>query len=844
MINFRIKKFWLLEASTFCYLLTSNPSVANIVPDATLPVNSFVTPQEKTSLIEGGTRAGINLFHSFTEFSVPTDNTAYFNNALDVQNIFSRVTGGSVSNIDGILKGNGAANLFLINPSGIILGSNASLDVGGSFVATTANAVSFGNQGVFSATTLNNPAVLTINPSVFLFNQITAQPISNQATLQVTPGRSLLLLGGNVSIDGGRLLAPGGRIELAGLAASGTVGVNTDNNHFRLTLPDGVGKADVLLTNLAEVNVRADGGGSIAINAQNVNLLGESKLRAGIASGRNATYIQTGDININATGSTNLSENSFIANAVLSGAVGDGGSVNITTGSLSVINGASVSTSSSGQGNVGSLNIKASDSVSFDGGNAFSQVNSLAVGNSGNINITTGLLSVANGARLISSTFGRGNAGNININASDTVFFDGKVNNGLSSFASSVVGLQAEGNGGDINITTGTLSIVNGAQLVSSTFSQGTAGNININASHTVSFDGKNSDAVNEVSSGAVSSVESEAVGNGGDINITTGSLSVANSGFLSTSSKGQGNAGNILINATNSVTLSGNPQIDRGFTGIFATKDSSGAEFIGGDLTIKAGQLSIQNGASITASSEGTGNAGNIRDIIVRSLSMDNGSITTTSASGNGGNIENIQVQDLRLRNGSLISTSSGTNNSGGGNGGNINLKPATLVALENSKIEADALGGKGGNVNITTRGIFLSPDSIITANSGRGAQFNGVIDIKIFGLDVKNTLTPIKQDLASVEQAVAGSCLANRNVHRGQFTVTGTGGLPVSPYDASLEGWYALPGDSTVLSRSQKIERDVAPPQAELRPSTPTATISPKWKRGDSIVEAQGIL
>jgi len=525
MINFLSKKFWLLEASTFCYLLTSNPSVANIVPDATLRVNSFVTPQEKTSLIEGGTRAGSNLFHSFTEFSVPTDNTAYFNNALDVQNIFSRVTGGSVSNIDGILKGNGAANLFLINPSGIILGSNASLDVGGSFVATTANAVSFGNQGVFSATTPNNPAILTINPSAFLFNQITAQPISNQATLQVTPGRTLLLLGGNVSIDGGRLLAPGGRIELAGLAASGTVGVNTDNNNFRLTLPDGVGKADVLLTNLAEVNVRADGGGSIAINAQNVNLLGESKLRAGIASGRNATYIQTGDININATGSVNLTENSFISNAVVSGGVGNGGSVNITTGSLSVTNGAQLSATTSGQGNAGSLNINAPDSVSFDRGSAFSYVNPLAVGNGGNINITTGTLYVANGAQLITSTSGKGNAGDINIHAFNNVFFNGVSNDEFPSAAFSAVQPQGLGDGGNINITTEALSVANGAQLIASTFGQGNAGDININASNTIFFYGGIN---NGLSSYAFSNVGNGAVGNGGNINITTGALSIA----------------------------------------------------------------------------------------------------------------------------------------------------------------------------------------------------------------------------------------------------------------------------------------------------------------------------
>ncbi len=199
----------------FC-LVSSAPTVAQIKPDTTLPQNSQVTQLGNVRFIQGGTTAGNNLFHSFSEFSVPTGSAALFNNASTIQNIFTRVTGSSISNIDGLLKANGTANLFLLNPNGIIFGKNAQLNIGGSFVGTTANAMQFGSQGIFSASLPNSPALLTVEPSAFLFNQIANQPItinsqgSKNVGLAVPNGQSLLILGGNITLDGGRCHCSGG----------------------------------------------------------------------------------------------------------------------------------------------------------------------------------------------------------------------------------------------------------------------------------------------------------------------------------------------------------------------------------------------------------------------------------------------------------------------------------------------------------------------------------------------------------------------------------------------------------------------------------------------------------
>lgn len=204
----QFKKNWRFSTISLFWLTLISPTLAQVIPDTTLPNNSAVSSSRNIFKIEGGTQAGSNLFHSFQEFSIPKNGEAFFNNATNIQNIFSRVTGGKISNIDGLIRSNGNANLFLINPNGIIFGPNARLNIGGSFIGSTASSIKFANDTDFSATEPFAKPLLTINVPIGLqfssnpgsiINQSKAVALNNQVGLAVQPGQTLALVGGDIS---------------------------------------------------------------------------------------------------------------------------------------------------------------------------------------------------------------------------------------------------------------------------------------------------------------------------------------------------------------------------------------------------------------------------------------------------------------------------------------------------------------------------------------------------------------------------------------------------------------------------------------------------------------------
>jgi filamentous hemagglutinin family protein len=706
---------WLLgigmsSISTF----SSSTAVAQITPDGTLGTeSSVVTPNvdingTPSDRIDRGATRGSNLFHSFEQFNVEENRGAYFSNPSGIENIITRVTGSSASNINGTLGVLGSANLFFINPNGIIFGSNARLEVGGSFVGSTASGIQFGEQGFFSASNPNAPSLLTVNPSALFFNPSTVAEIANSSAataglnptggvstgLRVPNGESLLLVGGNINIDGGSLRAYEGRVELAAIQAPGVVGLNIAENTFTLSIPQDTQRANVSLSGGAEIKVRASDGGSIAINAQNLSLTERSVLLAGIDLGLGNQQSIAGDIVINATGETQLSGNSFIANTVAPRGEGIAGNINITTGALTLGSGAQLATGTLGRGDAGNVIIDVRGDVSIDNRSAaFSNVVRGGVGKGGNVEIKADSLFLTNGSQLQATTFGRGDAGNVIIDVRGDVSFDNE------STALSNVEFGGVGNGGNVEIRADSLSLTNLSLLSAGSRGQGDAGNIIIDVRGDVSFD----------NSGVFSSVIFfGGIGNGGNVEIRAGSLSLTNGSLLSANTRGQGDAGNVIINVRGDVSFDNS---DASSEVNFFSVNLPGVNFFdgvvkGGNIEITADSLSLTNGSRLFANTLGQGDAGNIEINTRDRVSISGTSSITGSSSG-------------------LFTSNFPNNFTTTGKGGDIIVNTPYLLVSDGAVLDARTTNDRaGGNITLNVSlAEILNGGQVLSTSSGAGS-------------------------------------------------------------------------------------------------------------------------
>ena len=742
---------------------------AQIVPDSTLPVNSIITPNGNTLVIEGGTPAGGNLFHSFQEFSVPTGSEAYFNNSLTIKNILTRVTGGSISNIDGILRANGGANLFLLNPNGIVFGPNAALNIGGSFFASTADSLRLTDGSDFSATNPEAPPLLTINVPLGL--QLGASPgqIINQsraidlngnngsnanngnniAGLSVRAGETIGLVGGNISIEGGSLRSPNGKIKLISLTnLFWELGQGQEQNQSQsqsqLTGAIANNQLGVVeLTGQSNVSTSGVGGGSIDVLARQLSVRDGSQLTA-ITEGNEAG----GGLRINTTESVEaigISVNSLVPTRISSGSIGAGnaGNLRIETGNLIVRDGAEISTASQGNGNSGNLSVIASELVEVSGTSEDGQWASHLTGDitgagaGGDLTIETGRLLLAGEGFVSASTFGAGTGGNISVRASESVklmgtgfeqfeldFIAGFVGQSLTP-ASRTTGLFAinagSGVSGNITIATPEFALQDGSIASAVRFGSGTGGRIAIGAERV------------ELR-GSILTASTVSDGAGGNIEIDTSELILADGGLIGNASLGSGNSGNILLRASEKVEMGSSPAGAVVGTGISAdTFLGTGA---GGNIKIETRRLIVRDGARISANSglftgdaifPAGGAAANIEaiateEVEISGMSPDgrvrSGLTSTTFSPADAGEVK-ISTGRLIVRDGAEISTSA----FGGGAGGDI-----TVTATEEVRLRGNGFRDFEDNIvaNFVSGELTLSDrvTGMFAGTQGEGAS------------------------------------------------------------------------------------------------------------------------
>jgi filamentous hemagglutinin family protein len=730
-----------LASSYLC--LFAGSAIAQIVPDSTLGAESSrLVPDTINNLpserITGGSTRGSNLFHSFREFNIGEGRGAYFANPNGVTNIFTRVTGGNPSNILGTLGVQGNANLFLINPRGLIFGQNARLDLSGSFIGSTADSVVFNNGFEFSAANLNAVPLLAINIPVGLrfrdnpgtiVNQSTAAvegkplfppevPLSNAVGLAVAPGQSLSLIGGDIQLQGGNLTASTGQINLGSVASPGLVSFAPTGLGLNLNYDNIANFGNIQISNGSLTNTSGLGGGKVDIRGGNVSI-----------NGGRIYALTLGNI--------------------------DGRGIEINAQNLRAEGGAQIFTQTVGQGMGGDVNIRATDSVELSGIGVESYQNFVAnfltsgtanpfdaqyiiisgtagSGSAGNIRIDTPRLSIDNGAISTSGTLGAGNTGNITIRARFFEMVSSAIYNGTVR--------GSTGLGGNILFEGERLIIRDGAVLASITRSDSASGNINIKADESVELLRTPTGGVVQttISTSAINSN-----GNAGEIAIDTKRLIISDGAGISSENgaiignqllaTSGGSTGNLTIRATESVELAG-------ISGVLANGSRNGtflssqnwSSSKGGNIGIQTPVLSLRNGALISTASLragdagkitidagrveliGTTNSGGFNTVIQANVGLTFG-LTNPTATGNAGSV-NLNTRQLIVRDGARINVT----NIGTGRAGNINVV-ANSIALDNkASIDGTTVSGAGANINVQARDIQLRRGSRITTDAG----------------------------------------------------------------------------------------------------------------------------
>ena len=814
---------------TFSVLfIVSYVAYAEIITDGTLGDHVHLQAPHYAITQNLGTQVGPNLFHSFEQFNLYPGETATFSGDATIQHVISRITGGQPSTINGLIRSTiPNAELFLLNPAGMIFGEHAQLDIQGGFHASTADYMRFGENGRFNA---KHPSdtLLTVAPPMAFGFLTTPSAIQNQGSqLIVASETDLSIVGGQLTLEDAQLVAASGRINLVSVASRGEVtakisplGVRIPDTSSFSTLGQIMMKDSSIETSgLPSGGILIHGGQLVMENSLihahnfgeepgkeiNIELSDRMLMRS---DSLETSYQQHADNHTDDTfgiisdtfgrgkagritiAVPHLEMQHNTIDASTRGA-GDGGNIDIQTQQMHLKEGAEIIGNVYDTGQGGEINIIATEQITLTDQRIFEteeeainnqktwiQTNTFGKGHGGNITIDTTHLALF-GSHIFSNTDAQGNGGIISINASYMETVGG-------SIITSAVLPKSTGNGGKVTLhimdtlkssgfkpgwTHDGSILAHNAQtgIGPITIGKGYSGLLEIIAKNLIISDyaTAGSFSVGEGHAGSVTiNVDHLYLQNGGSLVNSSGAI-IGGELWLST-----GNSGHINVVAKQDITIEGKNPFNP--STIVTNTFLSGH---GGSIDLQTNCLIVRDGGSISANSLGTGNAGNIHITANEIHLSQGGEITSAALQSIGGNLH-IAVDTLLDIDNSQITTSA---HGGTGNGGNILIENPLFSVLNQSQIIAQADAGHGGNIHVVANNFLKTPDSIVNASSKLG--IDGHVEIASPDETISGDLLQLSSGFGQQTYHIR-KCRTRNYSERSHFTIKHIV-VPINPED-----------------------------------------------------------
>ncbi|MEL6711082.1 MAG: filamentous hemagglutinin N-terminal domain-containing protein [Pseudomonadota bacterium] len=755
-----------------------------------------IATQGRLHTISGGIQQGANLFHSFRAFSIATGEMADFQTSSETQHIISRVTGGQESWLNGTLRVSGSdADLYLLNPQGILLGEQASLDMRGSLHLSTADQLILQDNTRIATGAGSDVQLSVAPPEAFGFLTTQVAPIQiTGAHLTLREGQRISLTGGNLTLSQNtRIQADAGQIQLAAVRNAGVV--DLDDKHQVAQY------ADIHLTDTALVvsnHSHSQQTGTITLHADQVRIV-----RSTMDSyNHSAMHAQNAGLLIDAT-DIQLLQSSTVTTTTTG--AGQAGAIHLhASGNILLATGAELHAMTHGAGPGGTVHLQADQQVWLQDGDIWAATTSAqtGAGQGGDVRINAANIHLSHGGQIWARTEGTGNSGAVQLQATQQIQLQGRdaSQQEASGITVSTISTQPQaGAGGHVELNAANILITDSAGILAETWGEGTGGSVTLQASEQIIITG--TDPTGYRSSGIIvnSSGQMARAGASGTLLLRAREIHIRGDAGILASTSSSGAGASVTLAATERILLRGSQIPGNQLHGITVSTESPGAAAgAGGNLCLDAANIRLEQNSQLLAKTAGggrggsiylhateqleligsvlyasaehdmaNGSAGDIR-LTGRHILLDDGSMLASDSRSTqtaAGNIELLLAQDtIDLRGNSRLTTTA-HNASGGsitlqareriwlqdsqistsvqggtGRGGNIAIDPI-FILLENSQLQANAYGGPGGNIHLQADYLLTSGPVQIEASSALSTAGN--IQIQAITPDGANLVT-----------------------------------------------------------------------------------------------------